>query len=377
MHTSKDYVMYNGAKMPLVITSEIRDTTFRLSKVAPEKYAAIKRSIASANGKLDEPIKLMKLGSETGDYLTIVDGHTRYEILGELDKLPLGEENFTVLSDLFSVEDAIQLAYRLNDMRRQAIIYQQAVNAIKVNPTLSDREIAEVSGIGHVTISAVRYISVQSRTENKTVVETEQLSIFEADLASGVKGIEPIYQQLKKVEMADDKIDTDEDIDEEFREALKKEWEVEKYKDKNVISEDNNGNLKGHLIDEIDAWKAKKAGEVYEVTQYDKDVYPVKVKILKLRDKYSGVNAITTAGSQDAITNTLSSIRAFLLTNMTGNIVDVKIAIADILNENLEQKMNKDLGVIMKQIEEALEVSKTHDYFIATFVDPKNPKGVA
>ena len=219
--------------LPLRITPEIRDTTFRLSKTNPEKYAAIKKSIAAANGKLDEPIKVMKLGSETGDYYTIVDGHTRFEILMDLNILPPDANFVDVSKDVKCVADAQALAYRLNDLRRQAEIYQQAVNAIKANPTLSDRDIADICGIDHVSISRSRSIWTVSReTQNKTDTELTTIQEIVSEVESGTKGIKPVYEQFKvAVEVSNAILEINEP---EFAKEMTTFWEAKKYTDKSA-----------------------------------------------------------------------------------------------------------------------------------------------
>jgi ParB-like chromosome segregation protein Spo0J len=351
--------------LPLRITPEIRDVTFRLSQTNPEKYAAIKKSIAAANGKLDEPIKVFKLGSETGDYYTIVDGHTRFEILMDLKILP-PDSNFAIVPDLFSVADAKTLAYRLNDLRRQADIYQQAVNAIRANPTLAEREIAEVSGVSQKTINRVKYILESIDSKNKTEIEMGEILKLQQELESGETGVETVCKQLKVAEEVFNAI-TAIDNDDEFQTKMLKQFEADKYTDRAAAKK---------LQEEIRLHEAEKEGIAFEATPYDKDVYPVKTKLIKLQEKYSGVNTVSCAGTQEAITNAINSVRSYLMNNMNENITDVLEGVRNVLIENLEQKREKDLSVIMAKVTEMLAPSKTHGYFIATMELPNNPKGV-
>ena len=359
---------YSIFGLPLRITPEIRDTTFNLFKTNPDKYAAIKKSIAAANGKLDEPIKIYKLGSETGDYFTIVDGHTRFQILEELDKLPLDEFNVSVVKDLFCVADAIQMAYRLNDMRRQAEIYQQAANAINANPMLSDREVAEISGLSTMVIHQVRYIkSVFQNTENKTDAEKNEIQKLKDDVESGEKTTRPVYEIVNGAEKTNDFIDAEED--EKIAEDARKHFETLKYT-KVTCKIDKNNNPSGMVVDYIKGLKVKK-----ESTPYDDDVYPVMIKLCKLQEKYSAINTVTTAGHQDALTNAEGAIRAFLMNNINENKTDVMEGVRSILLEALNEKRDTDITSIMKKVKDLLQVSK-NDYFIAAMQVPNNPEGV-
>lgn len=352
--------------LPLRITPEIRDVTFRLSQTNPEKYAAIKKSIGAANGKLDEPIKVMKLGSETGDYYTIVDGHTRFEILMDLNILPPDSDFADISKDVMCVADAKALAYRLNDLRRQADIYQQAVNAIKANPTISEREIAEISGVSQMTINRVKFILESVDSKNKTEIEMGEILKLQQELESGETGVETVCKQLKVAEEVSNAI-TAIDNDDEFQTKMLKQFEADKYTDRAAAKK---------LQEEIRLHEAEKQGTVFEATPYDKDVYPVKIKLIKLQEKYSGVNTVSCAGNQEAITNAINSVRSYLMNNMNENITDVLEGVRNVLIENLEQKREKDLSVIMAKVTEMLAPSTTHGYFIATMELPNNPKGV-
>jgi hypothetical protein len=356
--------------LPLRITPAIRDVTFRLSQTNPEKYAAIKKSIAAANGKLDEPIKVMKLGSETGDYYTIVDGHTRFEVLMDLNILPPDSNFVDISKDVMCVEDAKKLAYRLNELRRQADLYQQAVNAIHANPLATDTEISAISGVSQSTVTRVRYILNSEESKNKTDSEMTEIKnwIDRLVLNNTEKpvGIRTVYDQFRTAEEVTNAIAAI-DNDDVFQTQMETQFETEKYTDKGAVKK---------LQEEIRLHEAEKEGIAFEATPYDKDVYPVKTKLIKLQEKYSGVNTVSCAGTQEAITNAINSVRSYLMNNMNENITDVLEGVRNVLIENLEQKHEKDLSVIMAKVTEMLAPSKTHGYFIATMELPNNPKGV-
>jgi hypothetical protein len=348
--------------LPLRITPAIRDVTFRLSQTNPEKYAAIKKSIAAANGKLDEPIKVMKLGSETGDYYTIVDGHTRLEILMDLNIIP-ADNNFVIQNGLFSVEDAKQLAYQLNVTRRQQEYYEQSVATINAFPTLSDRELSTICGMSDTTINKVRYILskvLPVEADNKTSVEIEQIKEIVHELESEETSISKVYVQLKVAEEVSTAIFLIED--EAFKKTMFTEFEATKYTDKSAMKK---------LQAKIDQHDAEAEGQDLTVDPYTKAVFPVMQKIIKLQDVYSGVNSISTAGHKEAIDNAINSVRTFLMNNINENIVDVLEGVRNLLIEELEKKQTKDVAAIMKQLPEILEISKDHGYFIATMVLPK------
>ena len=351
--------------LPLRITEEIRDVTFRLSQTNPEKYAAIKKSIAAANGKLDEPIKVMKLGSDTGDYYTIVDGHTRFEILMDLNIMP-PDSNFTDVSkDVRCVQDAKELAYRLNGMRRQQNDFHQVVSTIRTFPTLSEREIESTSGLTRSTVERVKYIIGSIESENKTEVEMNQIQESWENLAKNLKEIYTVYSQFKVAEEVSNAIAIIED--EAFQKQMFTEFEATKYTDKSVMKK---------LQAKIDEHAAQLEGLDFTVDPYSKAVYPVMQKIIKLQSIYSGINSITTAGHKEAIDNAVNSVRTFLMNNINENIVDVLEGVRSLLIAELEQKQTKDIAAIMKKLPDILAISKDHDYFISTMVLPKT-KGSA
>jgi len=358
--------------MEITVNPELENI---IPKLSDAKYQVLKTDISLFG--LKKSIDVMIVGEnkkETGYIAVVVDGHHRYRAMTELKKILSYPENITVL-DLISIEDAKEYSFEINWFRRQPNDYPSAkwVKDVYGPKGMTYKEMAKKVSLTEDMINKSAYITkVAKATANKTNAEINQIQeiIKELDLddKEKIKKVTAVYNQFKIVEEVFNAIEVNEDIDEEFRKALKTEWEVEKYKDKNAVK---------HLTEEIDLWVAEKAGETYEVTQYDKDVYPLMLKIIKLREKYSGVNAITTAGTQSAIDNAIESVRKFLMNNMNENITDVIEAVRNILIENLEEKREKDLGIIMKQVVDELEVSKTHDYFIGTFVQPKNPKGVA
>jgi uncharacterized protein YjiS (DUF1127 family) len=345
--------------LPLRITPEIRDVTFRLSQTNPEKYAAIKKSIAAANGKLDEPIKVMKLGSETGDYYTIVDGHTRFEILMDLNILP-ADSNFVVLKDIMCVDDAKVLAYRLNGLRRQQNDFHQAVSTIRTFPTLSEREIEDTAGLTRSTIERVKYIIGSIESKNKTDIEMYQIQESWDNLAKNLKEIYTVYAQFKVAEDVSNAIAIIEE--ETFQKKMFAEFEATKYTDKSAMKK---------LQAKIDQHDAEAEGLDTTVDPYSKAVYPVMQKIIKLQSQYAGVNSISCAGHKEAIDNATNSIRTFLMNNINENIVDVLEGVRALLIDELETKQKKDITEIMKQIPAILQISADHGYFIATMQLPK------
>ena len=346
--------------LPLKITPEIRDVTFSLSQTKPEKYKAIKQSIELANGKLDEPIKVIKLGSEQGDYYTIVDGHTRQEILNEIpNNLASDDENYTILTNIFSIQKAKELAYRLNHLRRQAEIYQDTVGAIKANPVSKEREIETISGISHSTINKVKYILGFTKPENITEAEKNQITQIYKDLASGTKGIDPVYKQFKVAEEVSNAIAIIEDS--EFQNKMRTNYETLKFTDKNAMKK---------LQAEIDAHNAEAEGQDLTIDPYSKDIRPVMEKLIKLQEKHSGITTISCSGHQLAIDNALDSMRRYLLNHMNENIVEVLEGVRAVLIEELEQKEQKDLSVIMDKAAKILPVSE-NGYFLSAMQLPK------
>ena len=338
--------------LPIKITPEIREVTFDLKQTNLEKYQAIKRSIELANGKLDEPIKLTKLGSETGDYYTIVDGHTRFQILHEIEgNLRTSDENFLVLKD---VEDPKKLAYRLNGLRRQQEHYQQAVSAIRAaNPVSTDRELADLSGVGSTTINHVRFILAQKSAEINSEVEKGEYAKILSNLESGTTKIDAAYKQLNMAIEVNTVIALIEDL--KFKIEMQTKYERLKFTDKNALKK---------LQSEIDAHDAEAEGQDLSVNPYYKAIRPLMDKAIKLQEIYSGVQSFTSAGHKDALENMKNSLRTFLMNNINENIVDILEGSRSAIIEELEKKQTKDISAIMEQVDKLLSVSK-HDYFLS------------
>ena len=347
--------------LPLKITPKIRDITDRLSQSHPEKYKAIKRSIELANGKLDEPIKIMKLGSEQGDYYTIVDGHTRFEILMELNIMP-PDADFVVLKDVMCVDDAKALAHRINGLRRQQEIYQQAVSAIRAaNPVSTDRELADLSGVGHTTINRVRFILGSIEPEIKTEAEKEEYAKIIGNLESGTTKIDAEFKQLNMAIEVSTAIYLIEDL--KFKADMQTKYERLKFTNKNVLKK---------LQEDIDAHNAESEGLDLTVDPYSKDIRPLMDKAIKLQGVYDGITTVSSAGKPEALENVKNSLRKFLMNDINENIVDVLEGARAVIIDELETKQTKDISVIMKEVDKLLTVSNT-GYFVSLMKLP-NPK---
>ena len=364
--------------LPIIDTPEIKNQTFKISN---ERYQALKKSIEFDG--LKEPIKMVKLANEKGEYLTIVDGHTRRDILKDL-KIPLGYsetlpmrtkyENFIVLNDVWGLEDSIKEAHILNDFRRQADKYQIVANALKVREIkfCTDKEIASKIGVAQSTVTQVRNIQEKygdfQKLSGITDLQIQTMHDLMSKLEAGEKSIKDVYALFNVAGEVTELISKIEDS--KFQSEMSGKYETEKYTNKNALKQ---------LQEDITLHDLKKEGK-YEPTKYDKKIYPLMSNLIKFSEEgCTDIKTVIYSGSKPSVDNALDSIQRYLKENMDENVVDILEAVRVIIlkeYETIEEDhgpVPKDLSAIMKKITKIFKESKV-DYFATVMRKPNNPK---
>ena len=369
-------VYYKGEFLKIVETPELKNLTSEVARAAyrkTEEYEAYRQSVRglSGMGKLDHPIEMTMLYEKGEKYLTIVDGYTRYEWLKSLGFLPIKDENYTVLN--LCLEDAIAYARRANYFRTEHNAYQKAVVAINANPADSDETISKGSGVTRSTITKVRELIEMHGCSMKATYRTETEKTLIQDIMlkveTGEKGFGYAYDAFKTAKEVSEVISKIEDS--EFKAKMLKDYEIEKFTNKNALKQ---------LQVEVQLYELKKEGK-YEPTPYDKKLYPIMSNLIKLSNNgYTEVKTVTYSGSQPSIDNALNTIQSYLKENMDENLIDILEAVRSLIIKEYEEtteghgNVPKDLSVIMAKITKIFKESKV-DYFATVMRKPNNPKG--